>query len=307
MLDIMGMAASNWLVAGTTLLSAVLCAAATVMLAPVSRREGPLWLVGTQAVLAVLGLLPIVFLRLSGREHLQIDWVAGMIFLCVVAPLLGGGAVFFYTAAEGIGVSRAFSISSSYPLFTTLAGVLFLGERPTGWVVVGTLAVLAGVSIISTSRASAEWQPQPGLPLFRHRGFWYAVLAGLCWASGISMMKVGLARGADPLLGNLLRMPGVAVLVALALWLRKEKWSLRGIARRSWVALLVATLLDKIVGDVLYVWSLQAGTLSAVVPLAATAPMWVVLLAWSFLRERPSWALVIGVVLSVAGMAAIVA
>jgi drug/metabolite transporter (DMT)-like permease len=209
-------------------------------------------------------------------------------------------------AGERIGVARAFAVSSTYPLFTTVAAILFLSERPTAWVLGGTLTTVIGIGLLSTSRVK---QGSDALPqsLLRSSGFWYAALAAVLWAANTLLMKVGLDSGIHPVLGNLLRMPGVVLLVALVLRARRENRPLWAVSARSWVILLVATLLGQVTGDVLYLWALQSTDASLVTPLSATSPLWAVPLARIFLKEQLGWRVVLGVLFTVAGVVVIVA
>jgi drug/metabolite transporter (DMT)-like permease len=288
------------------LICAVLWAISNVMATPVSRQEGALRLVGVRAALTTLSLLLLAPLILSWQDLTSLDWATILTFALGVAPLLGGGSVLFYMAGERIGVARAFAVSSTYPLLTTAAAILFLGERPTTWVLGGTLATVLGIGLLSTSKTKQESDAQPR-SLLRGSGFWYAVLAAVLWAANTLLMKVGLGSGIHPVLGNLLRMPGVTVLVALVLLARGEKRSLWAVSARSWGILLAATLMGQVVGDVLYLWALQLTDASLVTPLSATSPLWAVPLARIFLKEQLDWRVVLGVLLSVAGVVAIVA
>jgi drug/metabolite transporter (DMT)-like permease len=287
------------------LLCTVLWAGSSIIAAPATKRVGALRFVGAQALLTCVGLLVVAPFVLS-REDLQgLNWTALLGFFFLVAPLMGGGSVLFYGAIERIGVARAQPIASSYPLLTTLASVFLLGERPTLWVIGGTVAVVVGIGLISYSRTAPESDCRPQRFLLQTRGFWYALLAALLYSVGIVLMKVLLSE-VHSLVGNLARTPGVAILVATILRARGDRRPIWSMSRRSWGLVAAATLLGHLTADTLYLYALQSSPASIAVPLGAAPPLWVAPLAYFFLGERLNWKIGFGILLAVLGIAAIV-
>ena len=76
-----------------------------------------------------------------------------------------GGRFLNYTGIRLAGVARATSISGTSPLFAALLAIFFLGEQVTSSIVLGTVAVAAGLALVMSQRGvfpstqSQEVQP----------------------------------------------------------------------------------------------------------------------------------------------------
>ena len=64
--------------------------------------------------------------------------------------------MFNYTAISRIGAARASPLFTTQTLFALVLAIIFLGERPNPAIILGTLAVVAGVFLILTERRSSE-------------------------------------------------------------------------------------------------------------------------------------------------------
>jgi len=73
--------------------------------------------------------------------------------LCTVVPV-----VLVMMAIERVGSGLASQVGMVGPMSTILMGVLLLGEPITGWVVAGTVCVLAGVYVVSRPAPAAMKQ-----------------------------------------------------------------------------------------------------------------------------------------------------
>lgn len=88
--------------------------------------------------------------------------------------IFGGAAVFLYfLAIMKIGIARGSVISNMYPVFASLGGALFLGEkvRPVTWAFLA--AALCGLVLMSGGEGPFAWDPWVAL------AFLGAVLSGL--------------------------------------------------------------------------------------------------------------------------------
>jgi drug/metabolite transporter (DMT)-like permease len=75
---------------------------------------------------------------------------------CTVAPVL-----MVMMAIERVGASVAAQTGMIGPVSTILMGVLILGEPFTGWVVVGTVAVLGGIWVLARGSKPSSAPPEP--------------------------------------------------------------------------------------------------------------------------------------------------
>ena len=117
----------------------------------VGRRLGALRLTGAATSLAgVLALAQLVVLRPPSAVVVPepVIWLslANAVFT-TFAPIL-----MVMMAVERIGATLASQCGMVGPMSTILLGVWLLGEPFTGWVVVGTVLVLAGVGLLAKWR-----------------------------------------------------------------------------------------------------------------------------------------------------------
>ena len=102
------------------------------------------------SVLAALPLAVIPALILDLPDLARIP-VAGFLWIVLLAfvsyPLAQSSN---YASISRIGAARASPLFNSNPLWSTILAVAFLGERPNGLIIGGTLAIVAGVILIVT-------------------------------------------------------------------------------------------------------------------------------------------------------------
>jgi drug/metabolite transporter (DMT)-like permease len=117
------------------------------------QRLGSLRLVGlATSVACVLCIGQFVVLRPIGSALLvgpEVVWLSVLnATLCTVVPVL-----LVMMAIERIGSGLAAQAGMVGPMSTITMGVLLLGEPFTGWVVAGTVLVMAGVFVVSRAKA----------------------------------------------------------------------------------------------------------------------------------------------------------
>jgi drug/metabolite transporter (DMT)-like permease len=281
------------LAAAFALLSAVLFAgnAVTVRIA----------LAGTTATTLVLVSLLTNFLVLWGAAAFSGDLraavqPAALIFLGagVLAPALARAAL--YNSIGMVGVARATVAANTTPIFTAAGAALFLGERITLQLAVGTVVVVLGVFLTSppTGAAIEERISRTGLLLALST----AVLAAISFL----LRKVGLQAIPQPALGSALTVTGALAGLLPLLWLRPRREPVR--VERGAVAPMAAAALLSSGGFLAYFLALGLGDVSRVTPLSNTTPLFAVLLLQAGFRhvEGVSRRTFAGVALGVLGI-----
>ena len=128
-----------------------------------------------------------------------------------------------------------------------------------------------------------------------------ALLSAFLWAMASVLLTVG-ARRIHVLPLNLIR----CVLSTAFFWALLPFYggleALAAIPAAAWPWLVVSVLGLLVVGDTLYFRSMDLAGVSCAMPVASVNPLWAVLLAWFFLDEPLSWALVLGALLVIAGV-----
>ena len=205
--------------------------------------------------------------------------------------------VFTYAGIFYMGASRGTTVRGSHPLVSTTIAILFLGERASFSIVLGTVLIVTGVTLIS-------WQPQsqPGFR-WRHVGFplGAAVLAGV--SHPIRRYALGLAN--EPLFFaaviGLVSLIWIGGYLLLPMHAERPVWN-----RRSIGPFLVAGFFETL-GILLVITALSVGKVVIVSPIVATSPLWILLGTWIFLRgiERLTFRTILGALAVVSGTIAI--
>ncbi len=225
--------------------------------------------------------------------------------LAFLAVNLGVGIVLgdtaYYSSMRLVGLSRALTISSIYPLLTAILAGLVLGERFRALTWVGFLLCVGGVVIVARSSLQTG---DVGSAARVRRGVLLAIAAAGLWAIGTVSLRAG-SVGLDPFLVNGLRLGGVAAVAGTWAARRGELRAVRRL-RPGQVALLIAgALVGSLLGAMLYLTAVQAAGASKAAVLASTAPLFSVpmsLLSGEAVNRR----LLFGMVAAVVGVMMVV-
>ena len=256
-------------VAALALSSALLSSAATIFIRQGLRGYGPytgVWI--NMAVGAVCLWIGVLFTGGLGRP------TPTAVGLFVLAGLIGtvAGRLLRFFAIEAVGASITGAFMNVTPLVSSGLAILFLGERVTLPIVLGTLVIVAGATLLSTGGRSLGVRPAQ---------LWLPILSATCFGIVAILRKLGLS-GMAPV-------PGTAVNVTTALVVftaflvasgQREAMVCRG---RSLVYFLAAGLTENL-GVFLVVLALSVGTVSVVAPLTNVTPLFVIIFSLLFLR-----------------------
>jgi drug/metabolite transporter (DMT)-like permease len=247
-------------------------------------RSGAAGLLLLAIVMVIEG--PHTLTAMSGATFVQLT-------VSIVAAI-GIGDTVFFESTRAIGLSRAMTIATTYPVGAALLAAAFLNEPLTIPVMVGTLLTLGGVALIVSVRSH---DARPERLAF---GVWTAVIASVAWAVSTVMMKVPLSE-IDPLTAQAIRLPLASVL----LWLTPWTWGAVGAMRKAGRGPLVSIGVLSIVtaaSSVLFVASLKYAGVAVGSVLSATAPVFALPLGVLFLGERVSRVTIAGVLLALSGV-----
>jgi drug/metabolite transporter (DMT)-like permease len=216
----------------------------------------------------------------------------------VAAGLFSPGLarLFVYVGVDRIGASRASALSSTAPLFAIVLAVLLLGERPSGWLLVGALGVVAGGVLLSQQgRLDQAW---------RRRDMAFPLAGALGFALRDTISRWGLGSFPHPAIAAVVAtMTSVVVLGIFGLRRRGDFRS----DRTGLVFMALAGLCEALAS--LALWgALAAGNVSVVSPLVNSQPVLTVILAAFFLRdlERVTWRIVVATLAIVAGAVVVI-
>lgn len=223
----------------------------------------------------------------------EFTWQAVPYF--ALSGLIGttGGRLFRVFAIQKVGAPVAAAVNNMTPLVASGLAILLLGERVTLPIVGGTLVIVAGTILLSLSGRYIG---------FRVRDLSYPFIAASCFGTVQILRKLGLAS-AGPLLGATINVTAALIAVTAFVAASGNLGSLR-CSRRSLLYFIAGGIAEN-GGVFLLLLALGFGDVSVVIPLAGTAPLFVLGLAYLIPSEKSKlgWRIVAGVILIVLGVA----
>jgi uncharacterized membrane protein len=204
-----------------------------------------------------------------------------------------GGRLFRVLAIQKVGAPVAAAINNLTPLVASVLAILILGEHVTLPIVGGTLVIVTGTILLSLSGRYVG---------FRAPDLAYPFIAASCFGTVQILRKLGLAS-AGPLLGATINVTAALIAMTTFVVASGNLGSLR-CSRRSLLYFIGGGIAEN-GGVFLLLLALGFGDVSVVVPLAGSAPLFVLLLAYLFPGAKGAlgWRIVAGVVLIVLGVA----
>jgi len=253
----------------------------------------------TLPVMVVIVLLPWRATAFAIPPAAIVPLILSIIIGAVVGDLL------YLISQSRIGVSRAFPIAMSYPLFTYFFAFFLLAE-PVGPVrLLGVVLTVAGVSIITrqetpprTANSNASQAVQARR--FDVVGVVLALAAAISWAIGAIILQLGLV-GVEPADANLVRIAAGSVTLLPIIAIAKAR-GMPTPTKKATKRTLVAGFFGMGIGSFLYVMAVKytGAALSSV--LAATAPLFALPASLLILKERITRTIVAGTIATVLGV-----
>jgi DME family drug/metabolite transporter len=203
-----------------------------------------------------------------------------------------------YIGIEKIGAARSGPIRASVPLWSATLAIVFLGERMTTVIALGTLLVFAGIVLIS-------WRADEGIKDFRP---WYVIaplLAAILGGVVYPLRRYALRYSDEPIYFGAI--VGVVGLLCTSLYIAVPATKERLVWHRQSIGYFIAGGGFESLGLLLVLYALTYGPVIVVTPLTATLPLWVVLGSKLFLHdlEKITPRIIAGAALVVAGTIAI--
>lgn len=205
--------------------------------------------------------------------------------------------LFYYNGLKKLGTSVNSSIFSIYPLYTALLAVLLLSEilTPQNWI--GVISIALGVIIVELS-----FQTTNNGSKALTRSLIFPVLGGLTLGISAILRKSALDLFNAPILGVAVAYSFSFLLYAVMLATskpRRQELSLKQDLRLFWLAGVGQAL-----SWIFSFYALSLEKVSLITPLLSVEPLFVVLLAYMYLREQEpvSFKLVAGIILTFIGV-----
>jgi len=271
------------------LASALCSAASTVLISRGLVRYGPY--TGAWVNLVVGTTCVWIALLLAGGPGRP---TASAVAYFALAGLIGtvGGRLLRFMSIETVGASISAALINLSPLVASTLAIAVLGERVTAPIVVGTLVIVGGTTLLSAGgRASGVRAAALVLPL----------MSAVCFGVVAVLRKIGLA-GMAPIPGFAVNI--TAALIAYTAFLVASRQSALMLCRGESLVYFVMAGVAENAGVFLLLLALSVGTVSVVAPLASVSPIFVLVLSFFFLRgiEMLNRRIIAGTVLIVVGV-----
>ena len=274
----------------TLALASALCSAASTVL--ISRglvRYGPY--TGAWVNLVVGTTCVWIALLLAGGPGRP---TASAVAYFALAGLIGtvGGRLLRFMSIETVGASISAALINLSPLVASTLAIAVLGERVTAPIVVGTLVIVGGTTLLSAGgRATGVRAAALVLPL----------MSAVCFGVVAVLRKIGRA-GMAPIPGFAVNI--TAALIAYTAFLVASRQSALMLCRGESLVYFVMAGVAENAGVFLLLLALSVGTVSVVAPLASVSPIFVLVLSFFFLRgiEMLNRRIIAGTVLIVVGV-----
>ncbi len=237
----------------------------------------------------VVGLWSAVLLLVPRSGY---NWRAVPYFVASGVVGTAAGRLFRVAAIEKVGAPVAASILNLAPLISTGLAIVLLGEHVTAPIVAGTLVIVLGTILLSLSGQHVG---------FRARDLLYPFVSAACFGSVAIIRKLGLHL-AGPLFDSAINITAAMVASTAFVLASGNHGKLRCDAQ-SFLYFAAGGAAENS-GVFLVLLALGLGDVSVVIPLAGTAPLFVLLLAYLFpsVATRLTGRVVAGAVLIVLGV-----
>lgn len=239
-----------------------------------SHRLGSVRVLFYMEALSLLVLFPIAAVFEGDRWRLSSGWGL-VVFLGVVNVF---ASLFLYRSFEFGVLSVVSPLVSGYPAVTAALAIVFLGDRPPASAMLGIVAALSGVVLISRSGAHPAGPP----PKDPRRGLVSAALSFCGYGVFYFAMKYAVDDIGPVSAAAWVRVVGVGLMLLASLG---GVVDVRGLRRTEWVPLAFIGLMD-VVGFIAYDVGIQTGSVAIIGTLSGLFSAVTVGLAALLLKER---------------------
>lgn len=225
-----------------------------------------------------------------------LDWL-----IIVVSGYVGIAIAdsWYFQALRNLGAGRTAIVASLYSPFVILLSILFLGETLYLWQWLGFALVLMGILLVVYQRHYKEIDRK-----HLYKGVLFAASSVFLTALGVVMIKPLLDSGGFLWIVSLRLLAGVVGMFIYLLVRKKLSVVTQEFTqgRHNWPILIVASIFATYLAMILWLAGFKYTDASIASVLNETANVFIVLLAWLFLKEELSKRKLIGVSLAFIGV-----
>jgi drug/metabolite transporter (DMT)-like permease len=276
-----------------------LCTALSYAAANVSVRRGLRHSSAATATLVSLTVHTVVLgtavLAIGGAPSVA---ALALLLIGVTGLLQTGMRLWHYTGIEKVGTSRAVTLRSTHPIFSVLIGITLLHEQATFAILSGTMLVVAGIVMTS-------WHADEQITGFRWHHLVFPLATALITGIVHPIRRYAMSIADEPLF--FAAVVGVISLVCFSTTLTLPSMRHRIVWHSQALPPFIAAGVFEASAVLLMLTAFVSGPVVLVSPIAATSPIWTLMMSAVFLRdlERVNRYSIIGTLCVVAGVIAI--
>lgn len=245
----------------------------------------------------------LAFLVVLGKLSVAMNLPAGVVVLAGASGIigLGVGDTLYMVSLRNIGVARTVPITCTYPLFTLLWATFLVGEPVTWPVVLGAVAIVSGVLLLS-------YEPKTGNSETNRRdlfkGVAFALATAIMWSISITMINLAVKETSDldhAFVINTVRVAVVALALLVASPMIDRGLGFQKVSRKTVATLVAGGLVALGVGWFCLTYSFVETLESRAVPISSTTPLFSTLAGIALLHEKVKATHVLGSITIVIG------
>jgi len=238
---------------------------------------------------------------LNTWETINLEFLITIVLSGIIGIFLGD--TFLFIALQKIGPRRNNIIFSLAAPFTVILNIIFLKQIMSFNQLIGCFIVFVGVVIAiaygNSSNKNHKWEKIEGS---LYIGIIFGIIAALCQAIGLIMMKPILNAGADPIASASIRTIISFIFLSLTFFINLEIFkSKKSLNLRIIYQSILSGFLGMALGMSLLLIALKYADAGIVATLSSTSPIIVLFLIWILTKKIPSFGAWIGTMIAIFG------
>ncbi len=228
------------------------------------------------AACVLLFLRTVVFwggvLLMGGIPH--VEWTPLLLFVGL-GVLQTATSLLQLTGIHRLGAARAEPLRNTYPLWSAVIAIAFLGEQASLGIIAGTLLVVGGITLIS-------WQPAESGLRYRWWEGIFSLLAALFAGVAFPIRRIAFDISNEPL--YFAAVLAIVSFVSLGPYVNIRLRTEQFVLSRSAVPPFILSGFFESAGSLLSLIAVSLGRVVVVSPIVASSPLWTLILTVIFLR-----------------------
>jgi drug/metabolite transporter (DMT)-like permease len=274
-----------------SIVTSLLWATSTIISAEVLKNLQPIKVNTIKTLFSFLVMIPIA-LVMGGFSNIYHLDLLGFVYVIVAALIgFGIGDTGLFKSIRLIGVSKSYTIAYTFPLFTMLFAILFLGEPFLLRYVLGTVIIVLGIFTILQKKENKQFEK-------RLQGYFWAFATAIFWSIGAILIAYGL-KSISVILANAIRYPILFIFLYLISQIWSKEWNL---SKRTIILLAGAGIFGMTLGGLIYLYSVKLLGISKATTLSSSSPVWAALMSSFFLKEKVTLKMIISILMVVVGI-----